>query len=188
MRTVAKEKTSPVVSESGASAVSENGNNGSWFRTHWCLISLFVIIAVAFILRFAFAYGVSAGDNYALSGGSSASSHLRIVTEILAGTYDPANQATINFPYGSGSISGPLFDYLMAAIAYVVTLCGVSQATAAAGTLAWSAPIIGALTCFPVYLIGKKLFKDELVGLCKKLYIYIILFKQLSSYIIKGCN
>ena len=165
MRTVAKEKTSPVVSESGAAAVSENGNNGSWFRTHWCLISLFVIIAVAFILRFAFAYGVSAGDNYALSGGSSASSHLRIVTEILAGTYDPANQATINFPYGSGSISGPLFDYLMAAIAYVVTLCGVSQATAAAGTLAWSAPIIGALTCFPVYLIGKKLLKDELVGL-----------------------
>ena len=165
MRTVAKEKTSPVVSENGASDASENGNNGSWFRTHWCLISLFVIIAVAFILRFAFAYGVSAGDNYALSGGSSASSHLRIVTEILAGTYDPANQATINFPYGSGSISGPLFDYLMAAIAYVVTLCGVSQATAAAGTLAWSAPIIGALTCFPVYLIGKKLFKDELVGL-----------------------
>ncbi len=165
MRTVAKEKTSPVASEGGASAAPENGNSGSWFRTHWCLISLFVIIAVSFILRFAFAYGVSAGDNYALSGGSSASSHLRIVTEILAGTYDPANQITINYPYGSGSISGPLFDYIIAAFAYIVTLCGVSQATAAAGTLAWSAPIFGALTCIPVYLLGRKLFKDEKIGL-----------------------
>ncbi|MBR1888831.1 MAG: hypothetical protein IJ810_02595, partial [Candidatus Methanomethylophilus sp.] len=165
MRTVANEKTSPVVSEGGASAAPENGKSGSWFRTHWCLISLFVIIAVSFILRFAFAYGVSAGDNYALSGGSSASSHLRIVTEILAGTYDPANQITINYPYGSGSISGPLFDYIIAAFAYIVTLCGVSQATAAAGTLAWSAPIFGALTCIPVYLLGRKLFKDEKIGL-----------------------
>lgn len=171
MRKFAKEKASPATSEGEASRPSsKKEGSGNWFRLHWRLLSLFAILIMAFLLRFVFAYGISAGDNYALSGGSSASSHLRIVTEILAGTYDPANEASLNYPYGTGSISGPLFDYVMAFFAWLVTLFGVSDATAAAGTLAWSAPILGALTCIPVYLIGRKIFKDETIGVASALF------------------
>ena len=170
MRTHAKENASPAVSEGVASKPSENDGKGNWFRLHWRLLSLFVIVIVAFLFRFVFAYGISAGDNYALSGGSSASSHLRVITEILAGTYDPANEISLNYPLGIASISGPLYDFVMAAFAWLVTLFGVSDATAAAGTMAWSAPILGALTCIPVFMVAKKLFKDDVIALVSALF------------------
>lgn len=171
MRTHAKDNASPAVSEGEASRPSvKTDGNGSWFRLHWRLLSLLAIIIVAFLFRFVFAYGISAGDNYALSGGTSASSHLRIITEILAGTYNPANEMSMNYPFGTASISGPLFDYFMAAIAWLVTCFGIDTPVAAAGTLAWTAPIFGALTCVPVYLIAKKLFKDEIISLVSALF------------------
>ncbi len=186
MRIHAKEQSSPTVSEGEASKPSVKGGNGNWFRLHWRLLSLLAIVIVAFLLRFVFAYGISAGDNYALSGGSSASNHLRIIAEILAGTYNPANEITMNYPYGTASISGPFFDYLMADIAWVVTLFGVSNATAAAGTLAWSAPILGALTCLPVYLLAKRLFKDETIALVSALLYAVFAVSILTTVFSNG--
>ena len=186
MRIHAKEQPSPAVSEGEASKPSSKGGNGNWFRLHWRLLSLLAIVIVAFLLRFVFAYGISAGDNYALSGGSSASNHLRIIAEILAGTYNPANEITMNYPYGTASVSGPLFDYLMAAIAWIVTLFGVSNATAAAGTLAWSAPILGALTCLPVYLLAKRLFKDETIAIVSALFYAVFAVSILTTVFSNG--
>lgn len=119
------------------------------------MLTLFVIILAAFLIRFVFAYGISADDNYALSGGASATTNLRVITEILAGTFDPASQASLNYPLGAVNVHGPVFDYLMAGIASIITVFGISDVTAAAGALAWSAPIFGALTCVPVYLVGR---------------------------------
>jgi len=170
MRKFAIGKASPVTDGDSKPADKNAGSKG-WFREHWRLVSLFAIIVCAFLVRFVFAYGISAGDNYALSGGTSATSNLRIVTEILTGTYNPANEAALNYPYGSVSIYGPLFDYVIAALAFVVTLFGVSTGTAAAGVLAWTAPIFAALTCYPVYLIGKKMFNnDEVIGVISALF------------------
>ncbi len=153
------------------SSSAEGGSSGAWFREHWRLLSLFVIIIAAFLMRFVFAYGISAGDNYALSGGSSATNNLRIVEEILAGTYSPARDAALNYPFGSVNTFGPLFDYIIAAFAFVATFFGVSDATAAAGVLAWSAPVLGALTCIPVYMTAKKMFKgDEVIGIAAALF------------------
>ncbi len=153
------------------SSSAEGGSSGAWFREHWRLLSLFVIIIAAFLMRFVFAYGISAGDNYALSGGSSATNNLRIVEEILAGTYSPARDAALNYPFGSVNTFGPLFDYIIAAFALVATFFGVSDATAAAGVLAWSAPVLGALTCIPVYMAAKKMFKgDEVIGIAAALF------------------
>ena len=119
------------------SAPRSDKGTGSWLKVHWCLVSLAVIMVLAFVLRVVFAYGISAGDDYALSGGTSASSHLRIVIELLAGTYDPSSQPQLNYPYGIESVSGPLYDYIMAGFAYLVTLCGVSDSTAASGARQW---------------------------------------------------
>ncbi|MCQ2069536.1 MAG: hypothetical protein MJZ68_00165 [archaeon] len=168
MRDFANKKTTPAGAEGGTSASKDD--SGSWFSKNWRLVCLFAIVLVAFLIRFVFAYGISAGDNYALSG-SSASSHLRVIMEIMAGTYDPANQAMVNYPYGAFSTSGPAFDYLMAGIASIVSATGISNATAAAGTLAWSAPILGALTCIPVYLLAKRMFKgDETIAVVSALF------------------
>lgn len=170
MRKIAIGKASPAT-DGDSKPADKSASSKGWFREHWRLVSLFAIIVCAFLVRFVFAYGISAGDNYALSGGTSATSNLRIVTEILTGTYNPANEAALNYPYGSVSVYGPLFDYVIAALAYVVTLFGVSTGTAAAGTLAWTAPIFAAITCYPVYLIGKKMFNDdEVIGVVSALF------------------
>lgn len=153
--------------EGAAKAASEGG----WFREHWRLLTLFVIILAAFLIRFVFAYGISADDNYALSGGASATTNLRVITEILAGTFDPASQASLNYPLGAVNVHGPVFDYLMAGIASIITVFGISDVTAAAGALAWSAPIFGALTCVPVYLVGRTVSRGNgTVGVLSALF------------------
>ncbi|MCL2296174.1 MAG: hypothetical protein FWC29_03725 [Methanomassiliicoccaceae archaeon] len=140
-----------------------------WFKREWRLIALVAIMIVAFVIRFIFAYGVSAGSDFALSGGTGASSHAHTVESILNGSFaftDPA----LNYPYGSVNIYPVFMDVIMAGIAGIVSLFGVSTGTAVAGTLAFSAPILAALTCWPVYLIGRKMFNDEKIGLLAALF------------------
>lgn len=171
MRIFGKGKASPEEGEAPAApAVKSEGGIG-WLKEHWLPLSLFVIVLAAFLVRFVYAYGISAGDNYALSGGSSASSNLRIVMEIMAGTYDPSSVASLNYPFGSVSAYGPAYDYIMAGIAQIVTAFGISDRTAAAGTIAWAAPILGALTCIVIYGIGKKMYReDRVVGVVSALF------------------
>ena len=57
---------------SGEGDVRGSDDSGQgWFRKKWRLITLLAIVVIAFVIRFVFAYGISAGDNYALSGGTS---------------------------------------------------------------------------------------------------------------------
>ncbi len=138
-------------------------------KKKWRLAALLATVLVAFIIRFVFAYGVSAGDNYALSGGSSASSHLSTVISILTGSFSFTDPA-LNYPIGSLVANPPLYDFIVAAFAGIASAMGVSTATAAAGALAWSAPIFSALTCIPVYLVAKRMFKDETIGLLASVF------------------
>lgn len=156
---------------SGEGDVRGSDDSGQgWFRKKWRLITLLAIVVIAFVIRFVFAYGISAGDNYALSGGTSASSHLNSIISILSGTFTTTDSA-LNYPLGSLNIYPPLMDFIMAGVAGLVSLFGISTATAAAGTLAWSTPILAALTCYPVYLVAKKMFRDdEKIGLLAALF------------------
>jgi len=144
-------------------STSGDGKRG-WVRREWRLIALVAIMIVAFVLRFVFAYGVSAGSDFALSGGTGAASHTQIIQSMLNGSFSFTNPA-LNYPYGSVNVYPPLMDIVMAGIAGIVSLFGVSTGTAVAGTLAFAAPILGALTCWPVYLIGRKMFNDEKIGI-----------------------
>ena len=136
----------------------------AWYRREWRLITLLVIMIVAFVIRFIFAYGVSAGSDFALSGGTGAASHAHTIESILNGSFSFTDPA-LNYPYGSVNIYPIFMDVIMAGVAGIVSLFGVSIGTAVAGTLAFSAPILAALTCWPVYLIGRKMFNDEKIGL-----------------------
>lgn len=154
--------------DSAESEAAKRGSGSS--KGHKCVVTLAILMVLALVLRFVFSYSISAGSDYALSGGTNASSHLRIVLEILAGTYDPASQAQFNYPYGIASVSGPVYDYLMAGLAWIVTLFGVSDATAASGVIAWSTPIFAVLTAIPVFAIAKKLTSDDTIALTSVLF------------------
>ncbi|MDR1690322.1 MAG: hypothetical protein LBR42_00575, partial [Candidatus Methanoplasma sp.] len=167
--------------DGGFLPTSDDGQE-TWFRREWRLITLLAIMIVAFVIRFIFAYGVSAGSDFALSGGTGASSHVHIIESLLNGSFafmDPA----LNYPYGSVNIYPPLMDVILAGVAGVVSMFGVSAGTAAAGTLAFSAPIFAALTCWPVYLIGRKMFNDEKIGLLSALlYAFFALMIMTTAF------
>ncbi|MCL2317640.1 MAG: glycosyltransferase family 39 protein, partial [Methanomassiliicoccaceae archaeon] len=154
----------------------------SRFMKEWRLIMLLSIMIVAFIVRFIFAYGVSAGSDFALSGGTSASSHAHIIESLLNGSFSFTDPA-LNYPYGSAVVYPIFFDVMMAGIAGIVSVFGISTGTAVAGTLAFSAPIFAALTCWPVYLIGRKMFNDEKIGLLAALlYAFFALMIMTTAF------
>ncbi len=162
MRKFGKESAAPA--DKGADRESGNG----WFSGHRCALILGVIVIVAFLLRFVFAYGVSADGNFALSGGSSAQYHLHVIESILNGSW-AMTDAAVNYPIGGSLYIPPLMDFLAAGVASVF---GGSMGTTEAASMALAVlnPIFGALLCIPVYLIGKEMF-DKTIGVVAALII-----------------
>ncbi len=162
MRKFGKESAAPA--DSGADRESGNG----WFSGHRCALILGVIVIVAFLLRFVFAYGVSADGNFALSGGSSAQYHLHVIESILNGSW-AMTDAAVNYPIGGSLYIPPLMDFLAAGVA---SIFGGSMGTTEAASMALAVlnPIFGALLCIPVYLIGKEMF-DKTIGVVAALII-----------------
>ena len=134
----------------------------SGIRDNWKIIFvLSSIIFIAAVLRIFFAYDAAVAGGYALSGGSNASYHLRIIEYIMENGSLLVFDTSLNAPWGAMNVNPPLMDAFVAMIAKVVTLFGVSQSTAAIGALVWSTAIFGALTCIPVYLIGREMFSKK---------------------------
>lgn len=77
--------------------VSRNSGGDGWLKTHWGVLSLCVIVIIALLLRTVFAYGISANNDFALSGGSGAQYHLHVVESILNGTYAIGADAAVNY-------------------------------------------------------------------------------------------
>ena len=140
MRKFGKESTAPTE--------GVNRESGGWLQNHGAL-AVCIIAVLAFVLRTVFAYGISADGGFALSGGSDAQYHLHVVESILDGSFILGSDAAINYPIGGLNTNAPLYDFIAA---------GVGSFAGASTALAVLAPIFGALTCFPVYLIGKELY------------------------------
>jgi asparagine N-glycosylation enzyme membrane subunit Stt3 len=119
---------------------------------------LSAIVLIALILRVFFAYGTSADSGFALSGGSDAAYHLRVIEHILTNGTPIVTDSALNYPFGGLNYNPPLFDWAVAAAAFPLTLFGFSAAEAASAALAFSTAIVGALTCIPVYLLAKEMF------------------------------
>lgn len=164
MRYFGKEKASP---ETGRKTRAKHKDGGeSWIKTHWVAISLFLITVFAVAIRTVFSYGLSAGSNFALSGSGSAD-HQHTIERILNGTFG-LSDPTQNYPYG-GKVSPVLIDVILAAFAWIATSAGVSVSTAAAGVLAFSAPIAAGITCILLFYLGREMF-DEQIGVVSALF------------------
>ncbi len=157
MRKFGKESAAP--GQTGADR--ENSGKG-WLKDHWCVLVLCVSLIAAFALRTVFAYGISADGDFALSGGSSAQYHLHVIESIMNGSYSLTDSA-VNYPNGGLALYPPLMDFICAGIGTVLSAFGLSTAEAASASVAVFNPIIGALACIPVYLLGKEMF-DKKVG------------------------
>ncbi len=180
MRKFVKESAAP----EDTGAVRDKSGNG-WLRNHWCALSICVIVVVAFLLRTVFAYGISADGDFALSGGSSAQYHLHVIESILNGSWSMTDSA-VNYPVGGLNIYPPLMDFLAAGVASVLTATGMGASEAASAALASMAPVIGALTCIPVYLVGKEMF-DKRVGVVGAL-IFAFLALPISTTVFSNGN
>ena len=180
MRKIGKESAAP--EQTGADR--ENSGNG-WLKNHRCALALCVIMIVAFALRTVFAYGISADGDFALSGGSSAQYHLHVIESILNGSYSMTDSA-VNYPFGGLNVYPPLMDFVCAGIASLLSAFGLSTAEAASASLAVFNPLIGALTCIPVYLLGKEMFGKR-VGLVSAL-VFAFLALPISTTVFSSGN
>ena len=139
---------------------SRNSSGDGWLKTHWCALSVCVIVIIAFLLRTVFAYGISADSNFALSGGAGAQYHLHVVESILNGTYAIGTDAAVNYPLGGLNVYPPLYDFVAA---------GIATFTSASAAMGGLNPVIGALTCIPVYLVTKEMFGNKISGVISAL-------------------
>jgi asparagine N-glycosylation enzyme membrane subunit Stt3 len=167
MRKFGKESTAP---DEGVG----RGSGKGWLQNHGAL-AVCIVAILAFVLRVVFAYGVSADNNFALSGGSEAQYHLHVVESILSGSFVFGNDIAMNYPVGGLNVNPPLYDFIAA---------GVGSVASASTALAILAPIFGALTVFPVYLIGKEL-KDTKVGVLAAL-IYALMALPICSTVLSN--
>ena len=152
MRKFGKESAAP--NDTGGSR--EKSDKG-WLKNHWCALSLGVIVIVAFLLRTVFAFGLSADGDFALSGGSSAQYHLHVIESILNGNYS-LTDAAVNYPAGGLMVYPPLMDFLAAIVAMILSAAGMGTTAAASAGIGVLNPIIGALTCVPVFLVARELY------------------------------
>ena len=153
---------------------SDRENGKGWLQNH-CALAVCVVVIIALLLRTVFVAGVSAGSGFALSGGAEAQYHLHIVESILNGSFAVGSDAAINYPLGGLNVNPPLYDFIAAAVGSV---------TSASTALSVLAPIFGALTCFPVYLIGKELYGEK-TGFVAAL-IYALMALPISSTVLSN--
>jgi asparagine N-glycosylation enzyme membrane subunit Stt3 len=135
------------------------------------IIAMAMIIILAFFLRVFFAYGVSSNDGYALSGGTTASEHLRtIVSIITSGTLFGVDGA-LAYPFGSVSSNPPLMDLVVSLFAFIYKACGMSAIGAASMALSWAAPIFGTLSVVAMYFLGKEVAGTKAAGYLSALFL-----------------
>ena len=128
------------------------------------LMILGVLMFLAAFVRVAFSFSVSAGSDFALSGGTDASNNLRFIESIVEYHKIRFTDNWLNYPEGSLIVIPVLFDALMAAVAMLVNVFMDDPVKASSFALAISGPVFGVLACIPMYFVGKEMFSSKVAG------------------------
>jgi asparagine N-glycosylation enzyme membrane subunit Stt3 len=138
---------------------------GNWLRANWAAVFMLVFIFfLALFIRSYFAYSTAFGNGDLVSGGSDSYYWQRIIN-YNANTgknfyWDPL----INFPDGIRNPRPPMYSFSVAVPSVLAEDLFSNLDSSMGFFLLWSTAIWGALTIFPVYLLGKETFGKR-VGL-----------------------
>ena len=111
MRKIGTEKTD-ARSEAGDS--KEPMVSSAVIKRNWRpLLVMGVIMFLATFVRVFFAYGVSAGSDFALSGGTAASNNLMALDNLLSDGLVSFVNESLYYPYGSTSVVPMVFTFIL---------------------------------------------------------------------------
>ncbi len=127
------------------------------WSTFICLTGLFVI---AFFIRSYFALEMSTkyGTPFMITGGSDAYYYERIVEYIANNNRHLLFDPMINYPMGVRNPRPPMYGWTTVLSAYLITPFIGDFTTSLHYSFILSTPFWGALTVFPVYLVGRDIF------------------------------
>ncbi len=162
MRKNTTEPTEPQASK--PAEVPKVKKTGASVRNWRPLMIMGAIMFLAAFVRVAFSFSVSAGSDFALSGGTDASNNLRFIESIVEYKKIRFTDNWLNYPEGSLIVIPVLFDAVMAAVAMLFNVFMDDPVKASSLALAVSGPLFGVLACIPMYFVGKEMFSSKLAG------------------------
>jgi len=146
------------------SAIGKDPN--SWLRRNWhTAVILVLVVMLAFFVRSYFVWGPSVDNGFLVSGGSDSYYHERVIDYVTETGQHLYMDPLLNYPWEMRNPRPPLFDWSVAVTGMVwssISGDAVSDGTSLA--LIGATAFWGALTCIPVYLIGRQAFSRK-VGL-----------------------
>ena len=135
---------------------------GHWAKESWPRLTSVILVAlffgVALYLRAYLPYDQVFGSDWIKFTSVDAYFHMRLVDNLVHNfPHHMAIDPYRIYPFATGVISFPLFDWLLASIIWVIGLGSPTQYTIDVVGVYFPA-VLGALTVIPVYFIGKELF------------------------------
>ncbi len=141
---------------------------------NWRLIIIAgVVLFLAAFLRVFFAFDISVGSDFALSGGTAASNNLYALEKLLSEGAVSFVNGSMYYPYGSANVAPMLFTLVMYPFALIANAIVADPVVAASATLALSGPVLGVLACIPTYYIGRELTGKNMGGLLAMLFMAV---------------
>ena len=161
MRKKTTEPTEPLERPAAEPKASKPEVSGRNWRP---LIIMGAIMFLAAFLRVAFSFSVSAGSDFALSGGTEASNNLRFVQSVVSDGKLIFSDDWMSYPEGSILVVPVLFSCIMSAFAVIMNAIIGDAALSSSAVLAASGPVFAVLSCIPMYFVGKVMFNSKLAG------------------------
>jgi len=140
--------------------------SSTWLRQNWRTAAILIfVVLLAFFVRSYFVLGPSIDNGYLVSGGSDSYYHERVIAYVAQTGQHLYMDDLLNYPWDLRNPRPPLFDWSVAVTGMLMSsITGDPVSDSTGFTLVTSTAFWGALTCIPVYMIGRQAFGRK-VGL-----------------------
>ena len=160
-----KNTTEPTEPQTSKPAEAPKASKPKVSGRNWRPLMLMgVILFLAAFVRVAFSFSVSAGSDFALSGGTDASNNLRFIESLVGDHKIRFTDNWENYPEGSLVVVPVLFDAVMSIFAFIFNAIMDDPIKASSLALALSGPVFGVAACIPMYFVGKEMFSSKIAG------------------------
>ena len=161
---MAKNTTEPTEPQTKPAAEPKASKPKASGRNWRPAIIIAMVMFLAAFVRLAFSIGVSAGSDFALSGGTDASNNLRFIQALVNDGEFIFKDDWMTYPEGTVLVVPVLFACAMSALAGLFNIFLSDVTTSSSLALAVSGPLFGVLACIPMYFVGREMFSSKLAG------------------------